>query len=274
MFGYRAVEDVAPQRTRMEKMQIRLLIAAAVWGIVAQPQAAGRPLRFAVLSIRRQPPNFRRALKPEGPVHPGGKYIDHQANLWSLVTFAHPQYDYPNKTIVGLPDWAYGIDELMDIEAEPEPGTSVDLTQMQQMMDAALADRFHLKYHIETREMPVYFLEVADGGPHYIRPSAAGEQSLLLRFAGGAVFGRGASMDLLAGKIGSYYEDRPVLNRTGLNGFFDIASPAPAGTYSNRAGDQEMVRLELQILGLKLVPGKAAVPVMVVDHVTLPTPNP
>ncbi len=33
------------------------------------------------------------------------------------------------------------------------------------------------------------------------------------------------------------------------------------------------VARELKEMGLKLVPGKADVPVVVVDHVTMPTPN-
>ncbi len=37
--------------------------------------------------------------------------------------------------------------------------------QMALMMQSLLADRFHLKVHVETKEMPIYALVVAKGGP-------------------------------------------------------------------------------------------------------------
>lgn len=139
-------------------------------------------------------------------------------------------------------------------------------------MDAVLAERFGLKYHIENRRMPVLFLEVDRGGPHYLKPSPSGEQSLDLRL-GMKVYGRGVSMDELAAKAGSYFLGRPTLNRTSLNGFYDIDTPAPGGAYMGRDANQSRMMRQLKQMGLKLVSGKADVPVIVVDHVTMPTPN-
>lgn len=178
---------------------------------------------------------------------------------------------YPEKTIVGLPRWAYGS-VLLDVECIPKSGASPDLTQMEEMMDSVLANRFHLKYHVERRTMVVYFMEVARGGTHYITRSPPGQQSLLLSLSQKA-FGRGVSMDYLAARAGTFWLGRPTLNRTGLNGFYDLNSPSPGGVYMGRAANQSMVAKELKSMGLKLVRGRANVPVIVVDHVTLPTPN-
>lgn len=180
-----------------------LLVLLAALGVAAFAQQATAPLQFGVVSIRVQPPGYRSEAPTHGPVYPGGKFIDHHAGLWTLISFAHPQYVYPEKTIVGLPRWAYGS-VLLDVECIPEAGTSPDLTQMEQMMDTVLADRFHLKYHTEIRRMDVYFMEVAHGGIHYITPSAPGQQSLLLGLSQKA-FGRGVSMDYLAARAGTFW---------------------------------------------------------------------
>lgn len=255
-------------------VRMGLSFLAALLVTVAPSQAPKPQLRFGAVSIKREPPDYRLQTPAHGPVWPGGRYSDRQAILWSLIVFAHPQYVYPEKTIVGLPGWAYGQDGAwFDIDAVPEAGTSPTLAQMQQMMDAVLADRFQLRYHIEHRPMKVYFLEVGPGGTHHIAPAQPGDQSLQFRAGDTGIFARGASMDELAGRMGSYYMDRPLLNRTGLNGFYDIDYQPHSGGYFSRQDRQSRAQNLLEQMGFKLVAGKADVPVMVVDHVAMPTAN-
>ncbi len=63
--------------------------------------------------------------------------------------------------VEGGPAWAYS--ELYEIQAKAEgnPGPGV---MPGPMMQSLLEDRFHLKIHRETREVPVYVLTVAKGG--------------------------------------------------------------------------------------------------------------
>jgi len=240
----------------------------------AVAQTPPSALRFGVVSIRIQSDSYRVPREKPGPIAPGGKYIDHSAILWSLMAFAHPQYVFPEKTVVGLPVWAYGRPgHVFDFEALPAPGTHPDLMQMEQMMDRVLSDRFALRYHVENRVMAVLYLRVRRGAPTRLQPAANNDQSLLLRFSDSGVFARGASMDEFAGKLGSYYEDRPVLNRTGLGGFYDIDAKVSAPSYMARLERQSMIARLVKDIGLELDPGKASVPVMVVDHVAMPTPN-
>lgn len=251
-------------------MKIPFLLAALY--MAAGAAQAPPPPRFGVVSIRmRSSAGYLPVPPTHGPVYPGGRFIDHHAGLWTLISFAHPQYVYPEKTIVGLPRRAYGS-VLLDVECIPKAGTSPDLTQMERMMDTVLADRFHLRYHVETRRMDVYFMEVARGGIHFMTPSPPGQQSLLLGL-GEKASGRGVSMDYLAARAGTFWLGRPTLNRTGLNGFYDINAPSPGGASMGLAAYRNKVARELKEMGLKLVSGKADVPVIVVDHVTLPTPN-
>lgn len=243
-----------------------LIVFAAAQGQSTQPH-------FAVVSIRVDPP-ISRAFKPAGPVRPGGKYVDEHATLWSLIVFAYPRFSFPEKTLVGLPKWAYGgPGSVFDLEAVPATGTSPTMVEMRNMMGAALADRFHFRFHLENREMPVLFLHTAHGGTHGIKTSAPGDESLLLVFGPG-ITGRGATMDEFAAKLGVYFEAVPVLNRTGLTGFYDIdAAAPPGGPPMGRGGQQTMILRQLKMLGLGLAPGRASVPVMVVDSVTRPTAN-
>lgn len=253
-------------------MSRRILIVLVAFGAIAVAQRKPAPPRFAVVSIRVDPPQSGRVAIPTmGPVHLGGRYSDQHAILWSLITFAYPQYSFPKKTLVGLPDWAYGRPgSVFDFEAVAGPGAPPNMTEMREMMAAALADRFHLRFHVATRQMPVFLLEVARGGPHDMHPSAPGQQSLLLMLGPG-ITGLGATMDEFAAEAGALFEDRPVLNRTGLGGFYDIRVPATSGS-PYAAGGIRILRL-LKALGLKLVPANSSVPVMVVDNVTRPTPN-
>ena len=67
------------------------------------------------------------------------------------------------KQIVGGPAWFstdhYFVDGVPDAPGEP------NLTQFRSMIRKVLADRFGLKVHNEQRELSVYALTVAKGGP-------------------------------------------------------------------------------------------------------------
>jgi uncharacterized protein (TIGR03435 family) len=66
------------------------------------------------------------------------------------------------------PDWL--STERFDIAATMPPSTTQ--AQFRLMLQSLLADRFHLTYHRETREVPVYLLTVAKGGPK-LKPSGS-----------------------------------------------------------------------------------------------------
>jgi len=65
--------------------------------------------------------------------------------------------------VIGAPDWTDR--DRFDIEAKPESGASpVSQEQMRVMVQSLLMDRFQLKAHWETRDMPTYNLIVARNG--------------------------------------------------------------------------------------------------------------
>ena len=109
------------------------------------------------------------------------------------------RFDASNTTVVQLVIWAYGLDcvpgaasellfgaaewartEGFDVVATIPEGTpsytrdqlwSHDAPALQAMLRTMLAERFNLMVHREAKEMSIYVLGVAPGGPRYIAPS-------------------------------------------------------------------------------------------------------
>lgn len=149
----------------------------ALTGIVSaqQPQAP-EPKKnptFEVASIKLSDPNNTTPLAmipmvlPQGP----GRLSATNVPLRLLVRMAYQVQDF---RIVGGPSWQ--TSQKFDIVAKAEASTATDTTQLMPMMKALLEDRFKLKTHMETQEMPIETLVVARGdgklGPN-LRPSTS-----------------------------------------------------------------------------------------------------
>jgi len=204
--------------------------------------------------------------------------------------------------------WAGGAKALQsdkfDVIATTDPGASQE--QVFLMLRALLAERFKLVVHRETRDLPIYALVIArkDGrlGPR-LRPSnvdcsAAPSDSPTasppagafvaepckgLRNVPGKATGRAVTIPTLARLMSGWVDDhRPVEDRTGLTGNFDIDldwtpdrplpadAPALPATDSNGAG--LFTALQEQ-LGLKVESTKNSIDMLVVDHAEHPTEN-
>jgi uncharacterized protein (TIGR03435 family) len=113
------------------------------------------------------------------------------------------------------------------------------------MLQALLEERFKLKVHWETKEVPVYALTVAKGGPK-LQPFKEGSCYLLditqlyaptkaaprpgqpcrngnsRKGSNGIVDWRGLSVDQFAKQVLIGVVDRPVIDRTGIAGKFSF----------------------------------------------------
>jgi uncharacterized protein (TIGR03435 family) len=185
--------------------------------------------------------------------------------------------------IVGLPSWAdkeyYSIDAKMDEQTaaafDKLPRDQKKLV-MYSMMRALLADRFQLKYHKETHELPVYNLVFAKSGLK-IKPTPEGK-GRGYSMGGGKINGTGIDLDSLAfslsGEVG-----RKVVNQTGLTGGYDMDlkwQPDAMAASDSSSGAEPLPDLFTALqeqLGLKLEPSKGPVDVYVVDHIEKPTEN-
>jgi len=161
-----------------------------------------------------------------------------------------------------------------------------------EMMRALLAERFRMKYHLETRQLPIYALVVAKGGPKLKRPEdgpcaakiQAGENcgdiGPIAPFAVGIV---NMPIGALIGGLGRAIQDRPIVDKTGLTGKYDarvlwIPDNMKPEDLANipaefRPEDVSLFTAMEQQLGLKLEAQKGPVRVVVVDSIEKPAEN-
>jgi uncharacterized protein (TIGR03435 family) len=207
--------------------------------------------------------------------------------------------------VIGGPDWlnkdSYVIHGKVpeDIEAALQKKTSQDrIDQNRSMQQSLLADRFHLKAHFETRVLPVYELVPAKGGLKITEVPAPPERkpgdppithragdplppgSSMGSFNGNGLRvlnARAIKMALLARIISSDAGDRPIVDHTGFTGYFDIKDLtwAPLGDASGDSAPDapSLIGAMEKTLGIKLVPAKDPIEVLVIDQIEKPSEN-
>ncbi|HEV2618931.1 MAG TPA: TIGR03435 family protein [Acidobacteriaceae bacterium] len=182
--------------------------------------------------------------------------------------------------VIGGPQWIDSDADRYEINAKID---DADFATMQKdphqhleslMEQSLLADRFHLKVHFETRELPVYTLVVAKGGPR-LTPAKPGEVARLT----GTGDGQNNILTAQAMTIGQFVrspllrpEGRMVLDRTGLTGAYDFTLKSSIAADPDSTGPSLFTAMEEQ-LGLKLLPTKAPTEVIVIDHIDRPGAN-
>jgi uncharacterized protein (TIGR03435 family) len=220
-----------------------------------------------------------------------------------LLTWAYRINDFQ---IIGGPDWINS--ERYDIQAKAEDGSVTrkdffDFTLLPEpfavRIQSLLDERFHLKMHFETRDLPVYELLAISGGAKVILsadqsppeplttgdplPGPPGAVPMrrvfgIQRTVGGFTLqGRSVTMasfvDVLSQHVG-----RPIINKANLRpGLYDInlqwsGTPSAGGTPENADAPSIFTALREQ-LGLRLATGKGPVEVFVIERVEKPTPN-
>jgi len=217
--------------------------------------------------------------------HPeDGEFQAMNLSLKGLLEFA---YGLPETRMIGGPAW---LDSAKwDVQAKA--GSDVDVqirtssdearrTLKQQMVQALLADRFKLTVHQETRELPVYALVVAKGGPKFHEAEANGTSigsgNSHIRIQGGDSVAVLAA--LLAKVLG-----RVVLDQTGIQGRYDITlkwtpenglpDKVNGASSAEETNGPSIFTAVQEQLGLRLETQKGPVGVLVVDRVEMPSEN-
>lgn len=199
--------------------------------------------------------------------------------LRDLIQFA---YGLPDSQILGGPAW---LDSMMfDIDARSDSLADAQLHALpdeqarqrkQLMVRALLADRFRLKAHQETRQLPIYALVVAKAGPRF-KPAEITGTTIDTGRAHLHLAGSDDTLGLLAREL-ARLQGRVVANRTGLSGRYDLnlrwtPDDAPATASSPDAPPGLFTAIQEQ-LGLKLESTKGPVSVLVIDGVEMPSAN-
>jgi uncharacterized protein (TIGR03435 family) len=236
-------------------------------------------------------PSFEVAtVKPSQPDRPGklfGVQGSHfgtiNTTLTDLITFA---YGVQQKQIVGAPSW---VDtDKWDIEAQPDVAGAPNKKQVGIMVQKLLADRFQLKFHKDSKELPAYVLTVAKTGNKMTKSDADPNQLPALFFRGlGVLTVQNATMVDFTGLMQSAVLDRPVVDQTSLDGkwnfllkwtpdesqFGGMGIKVPAPTDAAADAPPPLFTAIQEQIGLKLDAGKAQVPVLVIDKAEKPSAN-
>jgi uncharacterized protein (TIGR03435 family) len=178
--------------------------------------------------------------------------------------------------IVGLPGWAG--DEPLAIEAKMDNETVAALAkltpeerwkQKDKMLQALLAERFALKVHRTTKELPVYVLTVADA--RKLKKSTSADDGRE-NYSNAKLKAHAMSIDNLVGDLPNWV-GRMVVNQTGLEGTYDFTLEwAPEGADASDPRPSIFTALEEQ-MGLKLRPAQRPVDAIVVDAIQRPSDN-
>jgi uncharacterized protein (TIGR03435 family) len=151
------------------------------------------------------------------------------------------------------------------------------------MFQTLLADRFKLRFHRETKELPAFVLSVDKSGSKLKLNSSPEPFEIPINFAGrGSVTGQRVPMTYFAWFL-SQQLGRPVVDRTGLDQHYDFTlqwTPEPPLSGSSEAreplpasdGPTIFTALREQ-LGLKLQSEKAPVEIFVIDSAERPAAN-
>jgi len=236
---------------------------------------------FEVATIKPSPPN-----RPgKGFGFRGGHFTTRNTNLNDLIAFA---YGLHSKQIVDAPAW-FGTD-LYDIESKPDVEGRPSSKQMQSMVQGLLTDRFQLKFHHDKRELAVYVISVASGGPKMTKSTAAPDDPSAFFFrALGDLTVRNQSMTDFATWMQSGVMDKPVVDQTELSGKYDFqlkwtpdesqfaqfrgtGAIVPPPTDDPKAPPSLYTAIQEKI-GLKMGPAKVPDDVIVIDHVEKPSEN-
>jgi uncharacterized protein (TIGR03435 family) len=231
--------------------------------------ASVQPPAFEVASVRLAA--VERSTGPDFRTSPDSLTI---VNL-SLRNCIQIAYEMQETQLSG-PGW---LDDVrLDIAAKA--AGPVEAKQLRLMLRTLLAERLGLKVHIERKEIPVYALTLAKGGPKFSESTTEGPP--VFRPDKGAQNGQHIAMSDLAMFL-SKLAGRPVIDATELKGRYDIRidlTPyeAPATTDGSPQDASDIWNAFLTAvqgpLGLKIEARKDQVDVLVVDRAEkTPTKN-
>lgn len=269
----------------------------------AKPPADSAPAKLPEFSVA--------SIKPDKSGSMGVRIMFGPDNFTAtnipLKMVIREAFDVNDDQVTGEPGWIdsdrYDIDAKVD-SSDVAAMKDLSFDQRKAMVRALLVERFGLKYHQETRDLPVYALVVAKGGPklHEAKPGdtypngfkgpdgKAGGAGLMSFNAQGQLTAQGIELSGLV-RILSQQTGRTVLDKTGLTGKYDFtlqmppmhgpmpmphaAGAGPPGaddSADDNSGPSIFTALQDQ-MGLKLESQKAPLPVFVIDHIEQPSEN-
>jgi uncharacterized protein (TIGR03435 family) len=259
---------------------VRLLVAAASLGLPACAQTPPTPsprdaqiLAFQVATVKPARPDEATTVQIRGQ-----RFATTGTTLIDMLKYA---YGIHASQVVGGPQWM-GT-EKFDVLADPEAETRPSSDQMKRMVQALVAYRFQLVFHRATRDLPVYAIALAKNGPRLTASARDTSGIPVVSYTPGWLTVGNATMADFATFMQRYATDRPVVDRTGVAGKYDLTlrwmpdELQANGTATRRKDEANplpgLFTAIQEQLGLKLEPVKAPIDVFDIDHVEMPSEN-
>jgi uncharacterized protein (TIGR03435 family) len=196
----------------------------------------------------------------------GARFTSSGIPLRNLIYSA---YGVPAWRVSAGPSWLNS--DAYDISATLPPNTPKE--QINSMLQALFADRFQLRVHRETRDYPVYGLVIAKGGS---KLKASADTKFGVKTGRGHLEIHAGSMPAFVGYLlSTRAADRPMVDMTGLKGYFDITldwTPENIQPVPTDIGPSVFTAMREQ-LGLRLESQKSPFEVIVIDHAERPSEN-
>lgn len=249
---------------------------SAVLSVALLSATFAQSATFDVVSIKRNPGNADSAGIRRTP---DGGFAMTNMPISGIIRAVTETFV---RDVVGLPRWA--TTDRFDIVAKAPEGTRPD--QRVEMTRAMFVERMQLVFHIENQERETFALVMARDdrrlGPSLTpssldcsvtQPTTADPRARcgVSIFRGSLVSG-GITIERLALSLPA--GGTVVRDRTGLEGTYAVElSFSPSGGAADPNGPPEIFTAIQEQLGLKLVPERTQVPVLVVDRIERPSEN-
>jgi uncharacterized protein (TIGR03435 family) len=254
-------------------------VASSVGQESAKAMAADAEPSFEVATIKPDVNEYQGIM---GLGFRGRTFSARNVSLVDMIAFAYAVH--PKQVLVGAQKWA--ATDRYDISGVPDKEGVPNVNQQRMMVQKLIADRFKLELKSDKQEMSAFVISVGKDGPKLVPTKLEGlnpVSTMRPSDDGWILSTQNASMKILAGFLQLAILDRPVVDKTGLTGRYDIAldftpdssqfngHPPPSRPTDNPApGLFDAIQ---QQLGLKISSEKAQVDVWTVEKAEKPSAN-
>ena len=221
------------------------------------------PYHFEVASIRLN----RTGGSSAADFLPGGRFRGRNLSVRNMIQMATMVED---NQMIGVPAWT--DTETYDIDGETVSTGPVTQERKSDVMMALLQERFSFKVHRDTKEGPVYRLEVAKNGPR-LAVHGTSDRLMSTNASGSIITMKAAKISMPSLAISLRRQlGRTVEDHTHLEGEFDFELVWDRDETANSTAPTLFTALQEQ-LGLRLSAATGKIPTVVIDHIERPSRN-
>jgi bla regulator protein blaR1 len=265
-----AQAEAIPHAAAAAVLPVRLLSVG-----LSQEKAAdvaANPVKFDVVSIKPDSSDTGILMFKNTP-------DGFQARGFTVQMLLRAAYGYDDALIFGAPGWLNSEHYTLDAKvsgAEVPALAKLTVDQRKLMLQPLLVDRFQLKFHRETKQLPIYSLVVAKTGVKLQQSAPSDSTEPKMRMKAGVLTCQRFSISDLAQWL-TLHVGRKVVDNTGFTGAYDFTlswTPDSPGSSLQSVDSEASIFTAIQEqLGLKLEPMKGPIETFVIDHVERPSEN-